>query len=324
MSLQELFQAMGMFKEGLTQMSVARGISTAQEQMNELNATATDELEKRSALQGIANNLALNLGKTGAPVHQIQSAVGAIAPAAIRTPEDAMMQGGLAGKKGESLMNLGREVDMMAAAPAFEQQKRSQDFQSKENAIDRAARSEMAAVKKSPRTRNMTQAEIKEISTLEHGESVIGETLAAIEGDPKLAGILAGRIPMRGKIDPSYAALKMKLEQQFNAYRQQITGAAASDKELETLKAAMPNLTDSPSEFKAKARVFMQMARSLRNRRLRTLDKVGVNIGDLTYEEQQQQEQQQQERASESATPDAPAAGPTGQKRSIFNYQVGK
>jgi len=76
----------------MQQFSVARGISQAQEQMQQLKAAEIGEIEKRTALQEIANNLALNLGKTGAPVHQIQSAVGAVAPMPIRDANDAYIQ----------------------------------------------------------------------------------------------------------------------------------------------------------------------------------------------------------------------------------------
>lgn len=100
MSLQELFQAMGMFKDGLNHLGASRAISSAQEEVEKINASEIDQIQKRAALTQLGNNLALNLAKTGAPVAQIQSAVGAVAPPQIKDANDANMQGLMTGDQG--------------------------------------------------------------------------------------------------------------------------------------------------------------------------------------------------------------------------------
>lgn len=287
MSLQELFQSMKMFKESVTEQSVARGISHAQDQMNELNAAQMDALEKRNALQGIANNLALNLGKVGAPVHQIQSAVGAIAPQAIKTADDAILQGAMAGPRGSSLMEVGKTADMMSAAPAFEQQKRTQDFTSSENAKNRQMQLEIAGLRNNGgqgKLRNLTPKEIKDITSYEEGEAMMGELANTVEQDPMLAGIIAGRIPLRGKVAKDFAAFKTKTAMQFNEYRLRITGAGAGPTELNMLEKVTPMVTDSPSEFISKARTFADVNRKIRNRLLKNMERGKANVSGFDYE----------------------------------------
>ncbi len=277
MSLQELFQAMNMFKDGVNQMSVTRGISNAQQQMNQLNAAQMDEIEKRNALQGIANNLALDLGKTGAPVHQIQSAVGAVAPQAIKTADDAILQGTMAGPRGSSLVEVGKTSDMLSAAPAFEQQTRTQDFTASENAKNRQMQLEIAGLrnKKGAPIRGLTPKEIEKISAYEEGAEIMTNLETDVANNENLAGIFAGRILLRGKVDPNFAKFKQRTAMQFNEYRHRITGAGATNQELANLEKSTPMVTDSPVEFMAKAKTFAEINMSIRNRLLQNMERAG-------------------------------------------------
>jgi hypothetical protein len=311
MSLQELAQAFQMFQDGMSKFATAKGINQAHEAVTQLKNQQLDQLEERKGMSAIANQLTMQLTAAGASPQQIAQAGSAIAPAPIKNSGDAFMEGALAGKQGKSLLDLAEQARKFDAKTGVENREDVQAFQAEQNALDRSS----AETKKSqPRVRGMTQAEIKDVSVLKYGEDVMGGILSAVDSDPKLAGILAGRIPLRGKVDSKYAALKMKIEQQFNAYRQQITGAAASDKEIERLKEAMPNLTDSPSEFRAKAKVFSQLARQLRNTRLKGLDDAGVHIGKFTYDDDGNE-------IETSAVADEPAASPG--KRPATKYIIG-
>jgi hypothetical protein len=322
MSLQELFQAMNMFKEGVNQMSVTRGISNAQQQMNQLNSAQMDEIEKRNALQGIANNLALDLGKTGAPVHQIQSAVGAVAPTAIKTADDAILQGALAGPRGASLTELGKTADMNSAAPAFEQQQRTQDFTAGENAKNRQMQLEIAGLRNNGgkgKIRNLTPKEIKDITSYEEGEAMMTSLANDVEQDPMLAGIIAGRIPLRGKVAQDFAAFKTKTAMQFNEYRLRITGAGAGPTELAMLEKVTPIVTDSPKEFISKARTFAEVNRKIRNRLLKNMERGKADVSGFEYDGKDTIEAGQPAASNESSSTSMKIKGPTQSVNDFLN-----
>ncbi len=106
MSLQELFTAMNMFSNSAKEFGASRAINDAQTQVEHLKAQDMDEMQKRSELSALSNNLTMRLAGLGAPVSQIQTVAGAIAPEKINDSKDAFIQGTMAGKKGGALLGL--------------------------------------------------------------------------------------------------------------------------------------------------------------------------------------------------------------------------
>lgn len=106
MALDDLFQAMNMFKQGVTEYAAARGINQAHQQVLDLKNQQLDAMTERQGLGSIAQNLTMNLASIGAPLSQIQAAVGAVTPAAIEDANDAHLQGLMAGPKGAGLLQL--------------------------------------------------------------------------------------------------------------------------------------------------------------------------------------------------------------------------
>jgi hypothetical protein len=119
MSLQELFQAMNMFKDGVQQLGTARAIDDAQSKVQELKTQQLDSMQERAQLSNISQGLTMSLAKIGAPASQISTVAGAIAPAAIGSPEDAYVQGSMAGKdgKGKSMMDFAQGFQDFKAQP---------------------------------------------------------------------------------------------------------------------------------------------------------------------------------------------------------------
>ena len=105
MSNDELFRAMGMFKEGMQQYATSQAIGAAAEQVNQLNNNAMDEMQKRTELTKVGNSLALHLGQIGTPASQIQSAMGAITPTPFKNASEMYGAGLQAGAPGQSLMD---------------------------------------------------------------------------------------------------------------------------------------------------------------------------------------------------------------------------
>ena len=72
------------------------------------------------------------------------------------------------------------------------------------------------------------------------------------------------------------------VEQEFNAYRKLITGAAASVQELESLKKATVNMDQSPEEFKETLKIYQaELLRTIRLKR-RVL-REGIQVGDPLF-----------------------------------------
>lgn len=125
--LDELSQGMQQFNAGVQQYGITKGIGEAQEQLKQLNATAMDEMEKRAAQQQIANNLTLQLSSLQAPLGLTQQASGAIKPADITNPEQAIMQGVLTNS--QKLQQIGQQAQQLVNAPVTQEAERGRQFQ---------------------------------------------------------------------------------------------------------------------------------------------------------------------------------------------------
>ena len=69
------------------------------------------------------------------------------------------------------------------------------------------------------------------------------------------------------------------VQQYFNAYRKNITGVAASEKEIKLLENSVPNVNDTPSVFKAK----VKLQRALNNAVItRNREFIELGIGGIT------------------------------------------
>ena len=310
MSLSELFTAMNMFKQGVQEFATARGISQAQEQVEALKGAQMDELERRSALSNIANNLTLNLAKTGAPVSQVQLATGAIAPAAIKTPEEAMMQGALAGPGGAALSQLGQDVEMKSKGSEFEFLRRQQAFQAAESEKSRASAENVAGIRSTGGQNKLKPLSDKEIDTISSLEDdiVIGQSIVKdITASPWLTGPAAGRIPGRGMVDPKFAEFQQGVQSWFDQYRSRITGAGASDVELERLKKTRPNISDTPSQLAAKVRAIEKLSTQVRTRKLKNLEKAGRDVRRFEFDGKSGNEEAPASTPESSAPSPAPA-----------------
>lgn len=155
MGIEDLYTAMNMFKQGVNEYATGQAISAASDEVNKLNTMNMDELKKRNELTKVGNSLALHLGAFGTPVSQIQSAVGAIAPAPFKDAQDMYMAGVQAGPKGASLKAGSLDVQKFEEAPKL-------------NAIDRtgmwheraaAATGERAASAADRKQQNITNKE---------------------------------------------------------------------------------------------------------------------------------------------------------------------
>lgn len=78
--MQDLYQALNMFKSGVKELQTSRVIQGANEQVQAIRMSEASEAEKRQALTGLSQSLVAQMGALGAPVSDIQQQAGNIAP----------------------------------------------------------------------------------------------------------------------------------------------------------------------------------------------------------------------------------------------------
>lgn len=80
MSNAELFQALQMFQQGVSQAATTAAVNDAAQAMQDIHSQITDQAQQRQALDQLSRQTALRLTGTGASGTQIQSAFQAVAP----------------------------------------------------------------------------------------------------------------------------------------------------------------------------------------------------------------------------------------------------
>ena len=97
MPMDDLYQALNMFKAGVKDLNVARVISGANEQVQAIRASEADEAAKRQALTQLSQQLVGQMGAIGAPAADIAQQAGNIMPKSYANAnamnEDALMTG---------------------------------------------------------------------------------------------------------------------------------------------------------------------------------------------------------------------------------------
>lgn len=99
MSMQDLFQALQMFQNGVKEAAATSAVNDAAAQMQQIKTQITDEAEQRRALQDLSNQTALRLTGAGASGTHIQSAFNAIAPQNFGSAEQLQLEGQLSGNQ---------------------------------------------------------------------------------------------------------------------------------------------------------------------------------------------------------------------------------
>lgn len=152
--MDELFKAMSIFQSGLEKLAITNGISSASQQVEQLNQQGLNELEKRQARAQIANDLQMKMARIGAPASQIQAAVGGIMPQPIQNAQDAYYQALQTGSP--ELMKIANN------GQAFENKAKTDQmaFQAGENAKDRNLQRELTGMRAD---KKMGDAEMQKI-----------------------------------------------------------------------------------------------------------------------------------------------------------------
>lgn len=99
--LKDLLSALDDFKSNVQEYNKFSAIQSANDAVNQIRASQESEVNKRNALQGLANDLVTRLAQSGTPATTIQQIAGAVAPQQFTSPEQAVISGVLSGKESE-------------------------------------------------------------------------------------------------------------------------------------------------------------------------------------------------------------------------------
>lgn len=283
---QSLAMGLAALKQGIAAWATNRAINNAQDEISKLNSTEMDDMQKRQQMNMIAQNMTMNMVKGGADANDVQLATGAVKPPTL-TQTDSYIQ--------------------TAYTDDLNERQKQRDFQAEQNRLNREAQLEIAGIKSNPnrtKLKPLTDKHIDELASLDD-DKVLGTNLMnELKTKPWLVGPAAGRVPGRGIVDPGFASFQQATQSWFDSYRQKVTGAGASDAELERLMANRPNVKDSPSQFKAKVERIIAVGQDVRRRKLKTLEKSGRDVRGFADE---MGEPEQTSETPKSATPAAPA-----------------
>lgn len=282
MAMDDLFQALKMFQDGAKEYATGNAIRDAASTVKDINKLQQDEFLKRQQLEETGKQLALQLGAIGTPVSQIQSSVGAVMPQALNSP-DAFFQQSLTATNPEAAKELASAgmafQKYLAKAPLTT----AQAEQMKLGWAQLFGAQQAAGVaggqgKKKP----LEMSETKNITDLESELVGMQGLLRKVETDPSLVGPIAGRIPGRDILNPDFDVFKKQVLQRFDAYRQRVTGAGASEGELKILESRQPQITDTPAQFMQNMKASLAIGERLRKRTLDNYDLSGRDVGQFS------------------------------------------
>lgn len=96
---EQMMAGLSSLSTGMKNLATTRATSQAQDEVNALNSTEMDEMDKRNKLSAVAQNLTLRLSGIGADPTQIAQVTGAIKPANFADAQDMYIQSQLNGSK---------------------------------------------------------------------------------------------------------------------------------------------------------------------------------------------------------------------------------
>ncbi len=124
--MNELFQSLQMFQQGMGELATGRAVRGAADMAQQINMNEKDEFEKRRQLTQIGTGLAAQLSAMGTNQAQIQSSVGAIMPQQLQGPQDFFQQAAMATspQAKQQYQQAGEQIQTgLANAPLTRQQK---------------------------------------------------------------------------------------------------------------------------------------------------------------------------------------------------------
>ena len=309
MPLNDLFQSLQMFNDGMTQLSTGRAIRGATEQAQQINMNEQDEFKKRQAFTQLGQGLAQQLSGLGADPTRVAQASQSFMPQQLNGPGDFFQQAAMSkGKAADQYRQAGEAIQQdIASGPMNLVQQanvRQQDYSNRTQRLGLLLSA--AGAGKDKTGKELPADQVEKISNLETSISNMDSILTDVKKNPELVGLNKKFTDAdwlqnpASRNDPDFASFKMKVTANFDSYRKEITGAGASEGELAMLKKAQPTETDSPAQFVAKMQTALDIAEQVRARKLTNFGRAKYDMSSFSADPiskfglQQSQARQQQ------------------------------
>lgn len=275
MSMNDLFTALNMFKQGVDDIHTARVMEDANRQVQQIKSSELNEQQQRAQLSALSDQLVMRMAGLGVPATTIAQAASAVAPKVFANPDQAILEGKLTGS--HYLQESGQEAARLARQDEIQQQGIQRAWQSRENELNRKAAVE-AAQTKATNLRGLTDGEVLRLTEQENVFQMGDDLAMKAKGNPKLIGILAGRIKGREALDPEFAAFKADVGRFFDKYRLATTGQGAGQQEMEMLTQRVAQESDSPEAFQAKLTSYLNEVQKNRSTYIKNLSKAKKDV----------------------------------------------
>lgn len=283
MAIEDLQYMRAAFKdlnEAIQGIAQRNAIENARSYVNDLNASSLSEQEKAQKSEQFGKDFFLQMSGLGVPESRIQGMVGAIMPKQYATLEQAFLAGEQ--KKGKNVLESKMAWDEASMAGDIKKQERHEKFTASENAKDRAARLEMAGIKKGA-GKPLTQGMLSELNSLDEqtlaAKNIIGQLDTLKAQNRKLPVLGPGMdLPGRGMMDSDWSAFRADIGQTFDLYRKAITGAGAGPTELKMLAENRPSITDTEAEFRKKWANIMGLSEKVKANKINNWKKAKFDV----------------------------------------------
>lgn len=251
--LQDLGTALNIFNQGAEKLALTQTLDQANQQVRSIQKSAESEAKKRSALNSLADQIALQLTQVGATpqaVAQASQAIGAKLPG---SAEDAVLRG--------MLLN---EPDSLAVGTALLSGKNKEDAPQK-----------------------LTMGEVETLAGFEEAEGVLTSLMSKARQNSRLVGpnaLSRDRISLLGlgqARSAEVAGFDTELAQLTNAVRKAVTGAGASQQEIDNIIKDLPQGGDFEANFFSKSQALLEDLRRRKETRINLLRQSGRDTSDI-------------------------------------------
>lgn len=317
MTMEDLATGLKMFNEGVQQYAVSSAISNATQHVQELNASAMDENQKRAEQMQIANQLAAKMAGLGATGAQLQ-AVDHIAPAQLSTPED-YFKASLTASNPESAKKLASQAN---ALQQFQEQPaiaKQQEISKAQQSLEELKSKNQLAITKiqegsaTTREREKAQASRDVANTKVQGQldaiqekllnapqkavptpvatklldmqehqSGINEMIDTIQSRPDLAKALVGNSSTSMKRllgDEEAGVMLQRLTTLRSQMGKTLFGLRENQQQMKSLQQIVPNLDMPPKVFLAEMHKLNEVISTSRMNTMQSYGREGFNTG---------------------------------------------
>jgi hypothetical protein len=255
-NVQNMFSALDRLNQGMSSIAISRALQTAQQNVDQVQATVSDEGERYNAQRQIANHLAMTMTQAGAHPDQIAASAGSIPTQP--TAFEAAMREGAQRVAGEKAIEAQKSATQLGVAKIGAESRETVERLKEQLRIEQQKVPTSISSKLDP-LKQLVNASDRLIDMANKNPEWFDAALGVKNyfGAEKLrsSGLLKKMTDTLGITDPKQADEFASFATQVNQYRttyEQIHGGAravASASIQPILQQNVPDITQQPNEF---------------------------------------------------------------------------